>query len=64
MGTPLAVLLESDLLTQFADFGLAESLLRALQSEGYTSPTPIQTKAVMPVMQGRDLLGIAQTGTG
>ncbi len=63
-GTPLAVVLESDLLTQFADFGLAESLLRALQSEGYTSPTPIQTKAVMPVMQGRDLLGIAQTGTG
>ncbi len=64
LGTPLAVVLESDLLTQFADFGLADSLLRALQSEGYTSPTPIQTKAVTPVMEGRDLLGIAQTGTG
>ncbi len=56
--------LESDLLTQFADFGLAEPLLRALRSEGYTSPTPIQTKALAPVMEGRDLLGIAQTGTG
>ncbi len=63
-GTPLAAVLESGLLTQFADFGLAEPLLRALQSEGYTSPTPIQAKAVVPVMQGRDLLGIAQTGTG
>ncbi|MEZ5863563.1 MAG: DEAD/DEAH box helicase [Geminicoccaceae bacterium] len=51
-------------MTQFADFGLAEPLLRALQSEGYTSPTPIQTKALAPVIEGRDLLGIAQTGTG
>ena len=48
----------------FADMGLAQPLLRALDAEGYTTPTPIQSQAIMPVMAGRDLLGIAQTGTG
>ncbi len=43
---------------------MAETLLRALTTEGYTTPTPIQTKAIAPVMAGNDLLGIAQTGTG
>ncbi len=51
-------------MTSFADFGLAETILRALATEGYTTPTPIQTKAIAPVMAVRDLLGIAQTGTG
>ncbi len=51
-------------MTQFSDLGLAEPLLRALQHEGYTTPTPIQAKAIPPLLQGRDLLGIAQTGTG
>jgi ATP-dependent RNA helicase RhlE len=51
-------------LTQFSDLGLAEVLLRALTHEGYTTPTPIQAKAIPPVLTGRDLLGIAQTGTG
>jgi ATP-dependent RNA helicase RhlE len=55
---------ESTILTLFSDFGLAETLLRALATEGYATPTPIQTKAIPPVMAGRDLLGIAQTGTG
>jgi len=62
--TPHAAELERYPLTQFADFGLAETILRALSAEGYTTPTPIQTKAIAPVMTGRDLLGIAQTGTG
>ena len=51
-------------MTQFSDLGLAEVLLRALQHEGYTKPTPIQAQAIKPLLKGRDLLGIAQTGTG
>jgi ATP-dependent RNA helicase RhlE len=51
-------------LTQFTDLGLAKPLLKALADEGYTSPTPIQAQAIPGVMAGRDLLGIAQTGTG
>ncbi len=44
--------------------GLAEPLLRALTAEGYTTPTPIQAKAIPPLLAGADVLGIAQTGTG
>ena len=51
-------------MTQFTDFGLAAPLLKALASEGYTEPTPIQAQAIPGVMAGRDLQGIAQTGTG
>ena len=51
-------------MTQFTDFGLAAPLLKALAGEGYTVPTPIQTQAIPGVMAGRDLQGIAQTGTG
>ena len=51
-------------MTQFTDLGLAAPLLKALADEGYTQPTPIQEKAIPGVMAGRDLLGIAQTGTG
>ena len=50
--------------TTFADLGLSPTLLKALAEEGYTSPTPIQEKAIPVVLQGTDLLGIAQTGTG
>jgi ATP-dependent RNA helicase RhlE len=50
--------------TNFSDLGLAETLLRALQHEGYETPSPIQAQAIPHLMQGRDLLGIAQTGTG
>jgi ATP-dependent RNA helicase RhlE len=53
-----------NVLTQFTDFGLAAPLLKALASEGYTIPTPIQVQAIPGVMAGRDLQGIAQTGTG
>ena len=48
----------------FAGLGLSEPLLRALEARDYTVPTPIQAKAIPPLLEGRDLLGIAQTGTG
>ncbi len=49
---------------KFTDLGLAEPILRAIAAEGYTVPTPIQVKAIPHVLEGRDLLGCAQTGTG
>jgi ATP-dependent RNA helicase RhlE len=48
----------------FAELGVAEPLCRALASEGYTTPTPIQARAIPRLLAGKDLLGIAQTGTG
>ena len=51
-------------MTDFRDFGLAEPIVRAIAEEGYTVPTPIQVQAIPIVMAGRDLVGIAQTGTG
>lgn len=48
----------------FTDLGLAKPLLNALEAEGYAEPTPIQAEAIPHVLAGRDLLGIAQTGTG
>ncbi|HVV94684.1 MAG TPA: DEAD/DEAH box helicase [Hyphomicrobiales bacterium] len=51
-------------MSAFSEFGLAEPIARALVAEGYERPTPIQTKAIPDVMRGRDLCGIAQTGTG
>jgi ATP-dependent RNA helicase RhlE len=51
-------------LTEFKDLGLNASILEALNQKGYTQPTPIQLQAIPGVMEGRDLLGIAQTGTG
>jgi ATP-dependent RNA helicase RhlE len=48
----------------FSTLGVAEPLLRALASENYVNPTPIQTQAIPLVLSGRDVLGIAQTGTG
>ncbi len=51
-------------LPTFASLGLTEGLLRALESAGYDKPTPIQAQAIPPLLEGRDLLGLAQTGTG
>ncbi len=48
----------------FAELNLVPELLKALEAEGYTTPTPIQSKAIPSVLAGKDLLGIAQTGTG
>jgi ATP-dependent RNA helicase RhlE len=50
--------------TSFRDLGIIEQLARNLAKSNYTDPTPIQLKAIPPLLQGRDLLGIAQTGTG
>ena len=51
-------------MTYFSDLGLAEPILRALGTKGYADPTPIQRQAIPALLEGRDLLGIAQTGTG
>ena len=48
----------------FADLGLSDPLLRAVTDSGYDIPTPIQKGAIPPVLMGKDLIGIAQTGTG
>ncbi len=48
----------------FADLGLSAELLRAIADQGYTQPTPVQAKTIPIVLEGRDLLAAAQTGTG
>ena len=48
----------------FSDLNLAPKVLKAIEAAGYTSPTPIQSQAIPPALEGRDVLGIAQTGTG
>ena len=63
-GTRALTSLKDYALTQFADLGLAGTILRALSEEGYTTPTPIQAQAIPELLKGHDLLGIAQTGTG
>ncbi len=50
--------------TDFASLGLSEAVLLALRARKYTTPTPIQARCIPHLLQGRDLLGIAQTGTG
>ncbi len=50
--------------TSFSELGVAEPLCRALAAKNYTQPTPIQTRAIPLLLQGRDVLGCAQTGTG
>ena len=61
---PAHLATQDDLLTSFNDFGLAEPILRALSEEQYVTPTPIQKDAIPVVLAGRDIVGIAQTGTG
>ena len=48
----------------FESLGLRTELLRAASEKGYSTPTPIQTQAIPPILEGRDLMGGAQTGTG
>ncbi len=55
---------EKQYMTDFAGLKLAQPILRAITDEGYTIPTPIQIKSIPPLLEGRDLLGVAQTGTG
>src|SRR5579862_6461552 len=51
-------------MSRFEDLGLIDPLLRAVREEGYDVPTPIQQRTIKPVAEGKDLLGVAQTGTG
>lgn len=49
---------------QFNSLGLSQALLKAISKKGYTTPSPIQQKAIPPILQGKDVLASAQTGTG
>lgn len=62
--TPSAVTPDAAPAIRFQDFGLAPEILRALNDQGYVHPTPIQAEAIPVVLQGRDVMGAAQTGTG
>ena len=53
----------SELIT-FDSFGLADDLLQTISSLGYESPSPIQAESIPPLLEGRDILGQAQTGSG
>lgn len=48
----------------FTDLPIIEPILRAINEEGYISPTPIQEKSIPAILEGKDFLGCAQTGTG
>jgi len=48
----------------FADLGLSDPILAAVKEQGYTTPSPIQAKAIPPILQGKDVMAAAQTGTG
>lgn len=48
----------------FEKFGLNEKIIAAVQAQGYVKPTPIQMQSIPPIMEGRDVMGLAQTGTG
>ncbi|MBB5514216.1 ATP-dependent RNA helicase RhlE [Rubricella aquisinus] len=51
-------------MTQFSDLGLSPNLLKTIEQQGFTTPTPIQMQAIPHVLEGRDVMGLAQTGTG
>lgn len=51
-------------MTDFQSLGLSKTLLKAVEDEGYTTPTPVQQQSIPPLLDGRDVLGVAQTGTG
>lgn len=59
--TPLA---RQHITHAFADFPLSQSVQKNITSRGYTIPTPIQDQAIVPILEGRDVIGIANTGTG
>jgi ATP-dependent RNA helicase RhlE len=61
---PASPCVRKRLVMKFADMRLSGPILRAVQAEGYTIPTPIQVQAIPPVLEGHDVLGCAQTGTG
>src|SRR5215468_5733345 len=48
----------------FSNFGLSQSMIEGVKAMGYTEPTPIQLRAIPLILEGRDVIGSAQTGTG
>lgn len=64
MPRPLAAYIKVLFLTKFSDFALAEPIQKRVADGGYTTPSPIQQQAIPPALEGKDILGIAQTGTG
>jgi len=61
---PIVLLEKARELMKFEDLGLAEPLVRGVRAQGYRTVTPIQVKAIPKALQGHDLMGCAQTGTG
>ena len=49
---------------EFKELKIIEPILRSLEKKGYTEPTPIQEQTIPPLLEGQDIIGIAQTGTG
>ncbi len=60
----VAPIVEQPVQSTFADFGLSMPIMKNIESKGYKTPTPIQDQAIPPVMAGKDVIGIANTGTG
>lgn len=60
----MVVTLSQTVDTKFSDLGLSEKVLKGVEEAGYTTPTPIQAGSIPPALERRDILGIAQTGTG
>ena len=54
----------TNVLADFASLNLVEPLMQAVTESGYTKPTPIQAQSIPALLEGHDLLGLAQTGTG
>ncbi len=61
---PIIVVEDAPVQALFSDTGLSEPILRAIAEKGYVHPTPIQAQAIPVVLSGRDVMGVAQTGTG
>jgi superfamily II DNA/RNA helicase len=61
---PIIVAEDAPVQALFSDTGLSEPILRAIAEKGYVHPTPIQAQAIPVVLAGRDVMGVAQTGTG
>ena len=59
-----AIHAQSDARMRFSDLPLPLPFLKAVEKAGYETPSPIQEKAIPPLLEGSDLLGVAQTGTG
>jgi superfamily II DNA/RNA helicase len=60
----MEIALEEPVKTLFSELGLSDPILRAIEEKGYRHPTPIQEQAIPAVLSGRDVMGVAQTGTG